>query len=132
MFEPVWRMLLSYRSGNREQLRVWVDRMIESKPGELFVSQAYIGFYLLILDGVEAAMPWMEKAFESRDPGLVWPAYFHRPLRYSNDSAWLAFWSKPELKKLLELQATFSDFPDAGYWLTPDSDAGPTKPGSEP
>jgi TolB-like protein len=127
-YEPRWRSMVAYQSGDDEQLRVWVNRLIDSKPGELDIFLSYVGLFLLHLDGAEAAMPWMERAYESREPWLVYSGYFYQRWRFSDDPAWQAFWSKPELKKLLDLRASHTEFPNAGSLWAPTTQDGRAEP----
>ncbi|MGA9572552.1 MAG: hypothetical protein WBS20_01250 [Lysobacterales bacterium] len=61
-------------------------------------------------------LPWLEKALADKDAALTDPLYFYLPERISNESAWLDFWNRPELKELLDIRRSHP-YPSNGIWI---------------
>jgi len=76
---------------------------------------AYTGFFMLWLDGTEAALPWMQKARAGREWMMLWPDFFYLPERMSTDPAWLEFWDQPEYRELFEIRRSHP-YDHVSYW----------------
>ena len=117
-----WRAMLYYCQNDRENLRkILNDRQeaTESKDEAGFNAIVITAFYFAWLDGVEAAIPLLQKSYENREGFLVWPEYFYLPERISNDPAWIAFWQQPGLAELIETRREFGPYEHIGYWKEP-------------
>ena len=113
-----WRAMLYYQQGDRENLRkILVER--QKTPGQNSEQSIYLtitAFYVAWLDGVEAAIPLLEEAYDNKETLLAWPEYFYLPERISSDPAWIAFWQKPGLAELMESRREFGPYEKIGYW----------------
>ena len=115
-----WRAHLYYKQGDRENLRAILNQRIGTEENSRD-STAYTdtAFYTLWLDGIEAAMPLLQKAYDNREYLLTDPQYFYLPERVSNDPLWTAFWQQPGLAELIETRREFGPFGNIGYWRDP-------------
>ena len=105
-----------YRQNDTVKLRRLVDSTIESGfTQSLSLGEGMIGFFLLGLDGVEAALPWLEKALQAKDLDLLWNFLFYLPERMSDEPDWLAFWDQPGLKEVLDMRRV-KPYPTYGLW----------------
>ena len=112
-----WWSMLYYQQGDRENLRKQLDKRIESaRQTNDFYPSGITAFYTLWLDGVEAALPLLEKSYEEKEGLLAWPEYFYLPEHMSNDPAWIAFWQKPGLAELIETRRQYGPYENIGYW----------------
>ena len=97
-----------------------LDKRIESaRQTNDFYPSGVTAFYTLWLDGVEAALPLLEKSYEEKEGLLAWPEYFYLPELMSNDPAWIAFWQKPGLAELMETRRQYGPYENIGYWQEP-------------
>jgi tetratricopeptide (TPR) repeat protein len=69
-------------------------------------SAALAAEFALDIEGVEVALELMELAYEQRD-GWLGRADLDALEKGSTDPRWLAFWEKPGLKELMELQRSY-------------------------
>jgi tetratricopeptide (TPR) repeat protein len=115
-----WHALLYYQQGDREKLRAILNQRLEvadnSRDSSSYTDTA---FYTLWLDGVEAALPFLQKAYEKREFLLVDLQYFYLPERISDDPLWIAFWQQPGLAELIETRREFGPFENVGNWRDP-------------
>ena len=107
-FPPRWKAMLYYRQKNTEKLRQIVDEQIaslrEEHSNHSGLGPAQVGFFVMSLDGVRSALPWLEQAYLEKDGDLVQSSLIYLPEQFSRDPQWLDFWSKPELKELHEMR----------------------------
>jgi len=75
-----------------------------------------MAFYMLWLDGAEAALPWLQKARANGEWLLLWPDFFYLPERMSADPKWLEFWDQPEYQQLFDIRRSHGPFEHIGYW----------------
>ncbi len=115
-----WRALLYYQQGDRENLRLILNQRLDvaenSRDSSAYTDTA---FYTLWLDGVEAALPLLQKAYDKREFLLVDTQYFYLPEHVSNDPLWTAFWQQPGLAELIATRREFGPFDHIGYWRDP-------------
>lgn len=113
-----WRAMLYYQQGDRENLRTILDERQQTPQynNENNVYLTITAFFVAWLDGVEAAIPLLEKAYDDKEALLGWPEYFYLPEKVSNDPAWTAFWQKPGLAELMESRRKFGPYETIGYW----------------
>ena len=123
VFPPRWKAMLHYRQNETEQLRWIVDEQIrylrKGRADRRGLGPAYIGFFLLSLDGVKTALPWLEQAYLEKDYDLMQSGLFYLPELISQDPEWLAFWDKPELKELHEMRRAGLPNPHGLWHLSP-------------
>jgi len=100
-----WPAWMAYLEGDVPTLREALDELISFERSS---DEAYwntmIAYYSLWLDGAEAALPWLEQAFQAREYALTWPDQFFLPEMYSTDPAWLEFWQRPGLAELIAMR----------------------------
>jgi TolB-like protein/Tfp pilus assembly protein PilF len=112
-----WRCMLYYHQSDRENLRKQINKRLESASQTDDYYPSFItAFFTLWLDGVEAALPLLEKSYEEKDGFLAWPEYFYLPEHVSDDPAWTAFWQKPGLAELMEARRANGPYENVGYW----------------
>jgi TolB-like protein/Tfp pilus assembly protein PilF len=100
-----WPTWLAYLDGDVPALRTALDKLIAfEKSSEQAFWNTTIAFMTLWLDGVEAALPWLDRAYQAREFAMVWPDSFFLPELYSTNPAWLAFWQRPGLAELVEMR----------------------------
>jgi len=115
-----WWCQYFYDRNDVPDLRRAVERYAElDGQSTAFVLRAYIAFFHAWLDGVDAALPWLEKAYQQREYFLVWPEAFYLPERISADREWLEFWNKPGLRELMDIRRANGPFDEIGYWKRP-------------
>jgi tetratricopeptide (TPR) repeat protein len=121
----IWWSLYFYLTNDRDGLRAYLnerqgtgqsaasgpnaDTAVNALPA------AYTGFFMLWLDGTEAALPWMQKARAGREWMMLWPDFFYLPERMSTDPAWLEFWDQPEYRELFEIRRSHP-YNHVSYW----------------
>jgi len=116
-YVSLWWCMLYYQQGDRENLRKELDKRLESTlQTDGFYPYIMTAFFTLWLDGVEAALPLLEKSYADKEGLLGWPEYFYLPERVSDDPAWIAFWQKPGLAELIETRRQFGPYDSVGYW----------------
>ena len=96
--------------------RVLAERAEQSKLGTTYMLHTTTAFYTLWVDGVDAAMPWLEKAYEAHEYLLTWPLLVYLPERISTDAKWLEFWNRPGLKELMDIRRANGPYEHIGYW----------------
>ncbi len=112
-----WWSLYYYHQGDRENLRIKLnERIQQAELGNDFFTYAITAFFALTLDGVDAALPFLEKSSQAKEFMLVWPDFFYLPEQVSEDSEWLAFWQQPGLSELMETRRQFGPYEHIGYW----------------
>jgi len=115
-----WRCMLYYHQGDRENLRKQLDKRLESaSQTDDYYPSNITGFFVLWLDGVEAALPLFEKSYEGKEAFLGWPEYLYLPEDVSDDPAWTAFWQKPGLAELMDARRANGPYENIGYWKAP-------------
>lgn len=115
-----WWSMLYYQQGDRENLRKKLDERLElSHQTDNYYPFVITAFYILWLDGIEAALPLLEKSYKLREGILSWPEYFYLPEHISNDPDWSAFWQQPGLAELMETRRQFESYERLGYWKEP-------------
>jgi TolB-like protein/cytochrome c-type biogenesis protein CcmH/NrfG len=105
-----WKCLLYYYLDDRQNLR----KIVTADNSELEFT--HMAFFTTWLDGVEAALPLLAKAYEKGEYLLFWPEYFYLPEYFSNDPKWLAFWSQPRLAGLMEMRRNNQTQEQIGWW----------------
>jgi len=112
-----WSAMLYYHQSDRENLRKILNQRKEMSKNSLdMVFPTITAFYTVWLDGVEAAIPHLEEAYNSKEQLLVWPEYFYLPEDVSDDPRWLEFWQQPGLAELIETRRGFGPYENIGYW----------------
>jgi len=120
-----WWSMYFYLTNDREGLRAYLNERLGA--GQLAASgpdantavttfpASYMAFYMLWLDGAEAALPWLQKARTNGEWILLWPDYFYLPERMSNDPKWLEFWDQPEYQELFDIRRSHP-YDHVSYW----------------
>ena len=113
-----WWAMLYYQQGDRENLRKILDerQASASLSQEQSAFSTVTAFFVAWLDGVEAAIPLLEDAYNAKEGLLGWPEYFYLPEQVSDDPAWAAFWQKPGLVELIESRREFGPYEKISYW----------------
>jgi len=115
-YASIWWAMLYYCKNDRESLRrILVERQESAKINRMMYP-TITAFYITWLEGVEAAIPLLQVAYDNRDQVLGWPEYFYLPELVSDDPAWLAFWKQPGLAELIEARREFGPYENIGYW----------------
>ena len=96
--------------------RVLAERAEQSNLGNTYMLHTTTAFYTLWLDGVDAALPWLEKAYQQHEYLLTWPLLVYLPERISTDAKWLEFWNRPGLKELMDIRRTNGPYEHIGFW----------------
>ncbi|GMR14756.1 MAG: hypothetical protein BMS9Abin30_0363 [Gammaproteobacteria bacterium] len=112
-----WWCMYYYQQGDRDNLRLKLDernRLSESSNG--YFPNVHTAFYTLALDGVDAALPLLEKSYQKKESMLGWPEFFYLPEQISDNPDWRAFWQKPGLSELMETRRQFGPYEHIGYW----------------
>jgi tetratricopeptide (TPR) repeat protein len=116
-FQNTWWSMLYYQQGDRENLRIKLqERIAMAGDNSDYNINMITGFFTMWLDGVEAAMPFFQKAYELKELVLIWPEYFYLPEHVSTDPAWIEFWQQPGLAELIEVRREFGPYENIGYW----------------
>jgi TolB-like protein/Flp pilus assembly protein TadD len=117
-FLAAWWCQYYYEQKDIPQLREALAHYIElGNSGTGFVMRTTIAFYTAWLDGVDAALPWLEKAYQRRESYLTIPDTFYLPERISTDPKWLEFWNQPGLRELMDIRRGHEPLPErVGYW----------------
>jgi Tfp pilus assembly protein PilF len=113
----IWLSLLYYRQGNEPKLReMLAERLHNMEFGSGEFGYALTAFYTLWLDGTDAALPLLEKAYARQEWILTWSEFLYLPEDISDDPAWLAFWQQPRLAELMEIRRENKSQQHFGYW----------------
>jgi TolB-like protein/Flp pilus assembly protein TadD len=114
-----WQSMIYYRENNTEKLRELVAKEIHANQDNTLkyssMDSAWIGFFVFCLDGPDAALPWLEQAYNEKNDPLISPLIFYLPERMSDDPEWLEFWNRPGLKELLDMRRAHP-YPSNGLW----------------
>jgi TolB-like protein len=113
----LWWCLLYYEQGDeqklREKLAVRLDEL-ENGPGNFDV--LITAFFVTWLDGTDAGLPVLKRAYETDEWNLLWPDYFYLPEDVSDNPDWLAFWQQPRLADLIEIRRSYKTQEHIGLW----------------
>jgi TolB-like protein/cytochrome c-type biogenesis protein CcmH/NrfG len=118
-FAANWWCIYHYYRGDETSLRTALEDMVgiaRSESGSNLNFYTLIALYTLRLDGVEAAMPWLEAAYDTHEYLLIYPEAFFLPEQVSDDPAWLAFWQRPGLVELVEIRRSRGQQGPIGHW----------------
>jgi len=112
-----WMCFLYYQQADEQNLRKKVNERVENmQSGSGEFGYALAAFYTAWLDGADAALPLLAKAYERQEWILTWPDFFYLPEDVSDDPDWLAFWQQPRLAELIELRRQNKTRDQVGYW----------------
>ena len=112
-----WQSFLYYQQGDEEGLREKLAEIIQgTETDRPEIDYAIMAFFTAWLDGTDAALPFLEKAYETGEGNLYWPEYFYLPEDISDDPDWLAFWQKPRLAELIEIRRGNKTQDHIGWW----------------
>jgi len=123
-----WWSLYFYETDDREGLRAYLNEPpwpvhsagagagANPEPAGKSLLTSTMAFYMLWLDGAEAALPWLQKARANGEWLLLWPDFFYLPERMSADPKWLEFWDQPEYQQLFDIRRSHGPFEHIGYW----------------
>lgn len=112
-----WWGLYYYRQGDRENLRIKMDeRMQQAELRNGYFISTNTAFFAVALDGVDAAIPLLEKSYQANEAFLIWPEFFYLPEQFSDDPQWRAFWQQPGLSEIIEVRRQFGPYEHVGYW----------------
>jgi TolB-like protein/Flp pilus assembly protein TadD len=111
---PVW---LAYLEDDTRTQRAALNELAAfEESSERSYWSTTIAVMTLWLDGAEAALPWLDRAYEAREFALVWPDSVFLPELYSTDPAWLEFWQRPGLAELIEMRRANGQTDIRTYW----------------
>ena len=109
--------MLYYQQGNEQKLRgKLAERIQHLEIGTGGFNYASTAFYTTWLDGTDAALPLLAKAYERNEYLLTSPEYFYLPENISDDPDWLAFWQQPRLAELMDIRRRNKTQDRIGYW----------------
>jgi TolB-like protein len=112
-----WWSLLYFQQGDEQALREKLGEIVQGAEADRgSVDYAHLAFFTAWLDGTDAALPVLEKAYEIDEANLYWPEYFYLPEDISDDPAWLAFWQQPRLAELIEIRRSNKTREQIGWW----------------
>jgi len=112
-----WRSFLYYQQGDEQGLRARLAEIIQGvETDRVEIDYAHMAFFTAWLDGTDAALPFLEKAYETDEGNLYWPEFFYLPEDISDDPDWLAFWQKPRLAELIEIRRGNKTQDHIGWW----------------
>lgn len=112
-----WWCMLYYDQNDKDKLRKKIDERLHIvNQNDYFNFNLTTAFYVLWLDGTEAALPFLNKAYEKNEFLLTWPWYVYLPERVSTDPDWLEFWQQPGLAELIEIRREHGPFEHIGAW----------------
>ena len=113
-----WWCLLDYYQGNSSELRARLARVIpQIRNGQdYWLNYTNLALFTAWLDGTDAALLLLEKAYAINDINLYWPSFFYLPEDVSDDPEWLNFWQKPRLSELMDIRRSHKTQEHAGMW----------------
>lgn len=112
-----WWCLLYYTQGEEQKLREMIAKRTRNHgPGPNKYDYTRTAFMVAWLDGTDAALPILQKAYELREYNLNLPEYFYLPEDISDDPEWLAFWQQPRLAELMEIRRANKTQERIGWW----------------
>jgi TolB-like protein/Tfp pilus assembly protein PilF len=112
-----WWCLLYYTQGEEQKLREMIAKRTQSQgSGPNKYDYTRTAFMVAWLDGTDAALPILQKAYELREYNLNLPEYFYLPEDISDDPDWLAFWQQPRLAELMEVRRSNKTQESIGWW----------------
>ena len=112
-----WWSFLYYQQGNEQGLRGKLAEIVQgAETGRGQRDFAHMAFFTAWLDGTDAALPFLEKAYEIDEGNLYWPEYFYLPEDISDDPDWLAFWQQPRLAELIKIRRNNKTQDHIGWW----------------
>ncbi|MCW8925549.1 MAG: tetratricopeptide repeat protein, partial [Xanthomonadales bacterium] len=115
-----WWCLLYFQQDDEQGLRVKLDSIIETLGTDVaHMDYTLVAFFTAWLDGTDAALPFLSKAYENNEYSFYWPEYFYLPEQISEDPDWLAFWQQPRLAGLIEMRRANQTQERVGWWKEP-------------
>ncbi|HEY5774940.1 MAG TPA: hypothetical protein VIS57_02540 [Xanthomonadales bacterium] len=112
-----WWCLLYYHMGDEQKLREKLAvRLRALEDGTGYFDTVFTAFFVTWLDGTDAGLPILQRAYETNEYNLAWPEYFYLPEEVSDDPDWLAFWQQPRLAELIEIRREHKTQEHIGWW----------------
>ena len=112
-----WHSFLYYMQGDEQGLRGELAEFVQkAEAGQRKLDYTHMAFFTAWLDGTDAALPFLEKAYEIDEGNLYWPEFFYLPEDVSDDPKWLAFWQQPRLAELMEMRRSNKTQQNIGWW----------------
>jgi len=112
-----WWSFLYYMQGDEQELRGKLAEIVQkAETGRQKLDYAHMAFFTAWLDGTDAALPFLEKAYEIDEGNLYWPEFFYLPEDISDDPEWMAFWQQPRLAELMEIRRSNKTREHIGWW----------------
>jgi len=112
-----WWCFLYYQMGDDQKLRARLaERLDKVDPGPGSYDIVMTAFFVAGLDGTDAALPILNKAYETSAANLLWPMLFYLPEDISDDPDWLAFWQQPMLAEVMGLRRSKRPPGHIGFW----------------
>lgn len=113
----LWWCQLYYTQGDEQKLReVVAERMTHLGTDTGHYDLTITALFVAWLDGTDAALPLLEKAYEIQEFNLTWPEFFYLPEDISDDPKWLAFWQQPPLDELMDIRRRNKTQERIGWW----------------
>jgi TolB-like protein/Tfp pilus assembly protein PilF len=112
-----WWCQLYYAQGDEQKLREMVAKRMQHLGTETdSYDYTITALFTAWLDGTDAALPILKKAYERQEFSLTWPEFFYLPEDVSDDPDWLAFWQQPRLAELMEIRRGNKTQERIGWW----------------
>jgi TolB-like protein/Tfp pilus assembly protein PilF len=112
-----WWCLLYYHMGDEQKLREKLAVRLRALEDETsYFDTVFTAFFVTWLDGTDAGLPILQRAYETNEYNLAWPEYFYLPEEVSDDPDWLAFWQQPRLAELIEIRREHKTQEHIGWW----------------
>lgn len=112
-----WWSFLYYQQGDEQGLRARLAEIVQgAETDRAEIDYTLVAFFTAWLDGTDAALPFLEKAYENDESNIYWPEYFYLPEDISDDPDWLAFWQQPRLAELMEIRRANNTQEYIGWW----------------
>ena len=113
----LWWCQLYYAQGDEQKLRGMVTERMQHLGTETDrYDYTITALFTAWLDGADAALPLLEKAYELQEYNLTWPEFFYLPEDVSDDPDWLAFWQQPPLAELMDIRRSNKTQESIGWW----------------